>query len=117
MEENGHKHIDILKVPSGGYPWLGANFGLAWDAAGWSGFTLTCFLWSGFACNVLPKGPRTHGGETGTRTHCNRECSETSKFTSDHWPSRKVHDSRSSDFCLRPCRKKGMESREPDGCV
>ena len=118
MEENGHKHIDILKVRSGGYPWLGANFGLAWDAAGWSGFYFDVFLWSGFCLQRSSKGvTHTHGGETGTRTHFKRECSETSKFTSDHWPSRKVHDSRSSDFCLRPCRKKGMESREPDGCV
>ena len=107
MEENGHKHIDILKVPSGGYPWLGANFGLAWDAAGWLRFYFEVFSVDSFLLATFFQRGHAHMVVKLVRAHTvteSAECSETSKFTSDRWPSRKVHDPRSSDLCLRPCR-------------
>ena len=68
MEENGHKHIDILKVPSGGYP-LRGQLGLAWDVAGCLGFYFDVFFVEWFLLATFKKGSRTHGGETGTRTY------------------------------------------------
>lgn len=74
MEENGHKHIDILKVPSGGYPLRGPTLSWLRMWQGWlvlNGFDVF-FCGVVFACNVLPKGSRTHMVVKLVRAHTQR---------------------------------------------